>query len=371
MDEIENLHQKAVEEINKVGGLSKLEELKIKYLGRSGEINKLLQSIKSISNEHKKEYGQKINQLKHQLTDLFDKQHHKLVTQSEKSQTVDVTMPGKQTSKGSLHPITIAIEEISKIFSKIGFIRMSYPEAEWDYLAFDALNMPKTHPARDDFETTFLSGKPHEKYGKMILTPHTSSGQIREMWRLKKPPIRMINIAKCYRPNWDATHTPMFHQFEGMCVDKNINITHLKGALDYFSQSYFGEDTKTRLRPHHFQFTEPSFEVDVTCTACEGTGVVKTQKLDSSPAKLGRNDIACHPECSEGSKKCSICKSGWLELGGTGMVHPNVLKEGNIDPDEFSGWAFGFGIERVIMMKYGIDDIRNYYTGDIRFLRQF
>lgn len=355
MDKVEKIHQKATTEINTVGDLSKLEKLKIKYLGRSGEINKLLKNIKTVPSEQKKEYGQKINLLKLQLTDLFEKLHQKLITQSEKSQTIDVTMPGNTTQKGSLHPITIAIEEISKIFSKIGFIRMSYPEAEWDYLAFDALNMPKTHPARDDFETTFLSGKPHEKFGKMILTPHTSSGQIREMWRLKKPPIRMINIAKCYRPNWDATHTPMFHQFEGMCVDKNINITHLKGALDYFNQSYFGPETKTRLRPHHFQFTEPSFEVDVTCSACNGTGILRR-------ASFAQDDLTV---------KCKICKSGWLELGGTGMVHPNVLKEGNINPNEFSGWAFGFGIERVIMMKYGIDDIRNYYTGDIRFLKQF
>jgi len=342
MDEIEKIQHDASSEINNVSDLSNLEELKIKYLGRSGEINKLLQNIKTVSNEHKKEYGQKINQLKLHLTQLFNNQHQKLITKSETAQTIDITMPGNKTLKGSMHPISIAITEISSIFSKIGFIRMSYPEVEWEYLAFDALNMPKTHAARDDFETTFLSGKPHEKYGKMILTPHTSSGQIREMWRLKKPPIRMIDIGKCYRPNWDATHTPMFHQFEGLCVDKNINITHLKGTLDYFSQSYFGPKTKTRLRPHHFQFTEPSFEVDVTCTACNGTGV-----------------------------GCKICKSGWLELGGTGIVHPNVLKEGNINPDEYSGWAFGFGIERVIMMKYGIDDIRNYYTGDIRFLKQF
>jgi len=352
MDEIEKVHKNAVIEIDKVGNLSKLEELKIKYLGRSGTINKLLQNIKTVSNERKKEYGQKLNQLKLQLTELIEKHQLRLINQSEKSQTIDITMPGNEMLKGSLHPVTIAIQEISAVFSKIGFIRMSYPEAEWDYLAFDALNMPKTHPARDDFETTFLSGKPHERFGKMILTPHTSSGQIREMWRLKKPPIRMINIAKCYRPNWDATHTPMFHQFEGMCVDKNINITHLKGALDYFSQSYFGPETKTRLRPHHFQFTEPSFEVDVTCTACDGKGIVGAGRDPST-------------------QKCKICKSGWLELGGTGMVHPNVLKEGNIDPDEFSGWAFGFGIERVIMMKYGIDDIRNYYSGDIRFLKQF
>ena len=206
--------------------------------------------------------------------------------------------------------------------------------------------MPKGHPARDDVETFFIDFPENAKFGKMVLTPHTSNGQNREMRRVKNPPIRMINIAKCYRPNWDATHTPMFYQFEGLCVDRDINISHLKGALDYFAEKYFGAGIKTRLRPHHFQFTEPSFEVDVTCTVCKGTG-------------------------RAGKDKCKVCKSGWLELGGTGMVHPNVLKEGGIDPDKFSGWAFGFGIERVIMMKYGLDDIRNYYSGDIRFLEQF
>ena len=224
---------------------------------------------------------------------------------------------------------------------------MSYPEVDWEYYAFEVLNMPVTHAARDDFETTFLSGSPDEKKGKMVLTPHTSNGQVREMERLaSKPPIRMINIGKCYRPNWDATHTPMFHQFEGLCVDKNITIANLKGTLDYFVKAYFGENTEVRLRPHHFQFTEPSFEVDITCTVCKGSAEVN-------------------------GAKCKICKSGWLELGGTGMVHPNVLKAGGIDPSIYSGWAFGFGIERVNMMKYGIDDIRNYYTGDIRFLQLF
>ena len=206
--------------------------------------------------------------------------------------------------------------------------------------------MPANHPARDDVETSFIDVLAHSTLGKMVLTPHTSNGQNREMKRVGKPPIRMINISKCYRPNWDTTHTPMFHQFEGLCVDKEISIVNLKGTLDYFAEKYFGAGTKTRLRPHHFQFTEPSFEVDISCNNCQGT------------AKI--NGV-----------KCKVCKSGWLELGGTGMVHPNVLKEGGIDPSTSSGWAFGFGIERVIMMKYGLDDIRNYYSGDIRFLEQF
>ena len=208
------------------------------------------------------------------------------------------------------------------------------------------MNIPKNHPARDDVETSFIDFPANLKLGKMVLTPHTSNGQNREMKRVGKPPIRMINISKCYRPNWDATHTPMFHQFEGLCIDGDITIANLKGTLDYFAEKYFGSGTKTRLRPHHFQFTEPSFEVDITCSVCKGKAIVNNHK-------------------------CKVCKSGWLELGGCGMVHPNVMSEGGIDPKKYSGWAFGFGIERVIMMKYGLDDIRNYYSGDIRFLEQF
>jgi phenylalanyl-tRNA synthetase alpha chain len=207
--------------------------------------------------------------------------------------------------------------------------------------------MPKGHPARDDFETFFIDFPENQKYGKMVLSPHTSSGQNREM-RRTKPPIRMINIAKTYRPNWDTTHTPMFHQFEGLCIDKDINITHLKGTIDYFVKQFFGKERTIRLRPAHFQFTEPSFEIDVSCGICGGKGEIE-------------------------GKKCRVCKSGWLELAGAGMVHPNVLRMGEIDPKQYSGWAFGFGPERCMMMReeMKIDDIRILYNGDIRFLEQF
>jgi phenylalanyl-tRNA synthetase alpha chain len=332
-------------EINSTRNLSELSELEIKFLGRNGNINKLLSEIKNIPNEKKREYGQKVNLIKTTINQLIVVRKKQL--ESNKNDVFfDKTLPGKAYPKGSLHIVFYAIEEITKIFEKIGFIRVSYPEVDWEYGAFESLNMPSNHPARDDVETSFIDVPAHFKLGKMVLTPHTSNGQNREMKRVKKPPIRMINISKCYRPNWDTTHTPMFHQFEGLCVDKKITIANLKGTLDYFAEKYFGVGTKTRLRPHHFQFTEPSFEVDISCNVCGGIGLLK-------------------------SSKCRVCKSGWLELGGCGMVHPNVLKEGSINPDEFSGWAFGFGIERVIMMKYGLDDIRNYYSGDIRFLEQF
>jgi len=332
-------------EINSAKNLLELSELEIKYLGRNGEINKLLSEIKNIPNEEKREYGQKVNLIKTTINQLIVVKKKQLESNANEV-FFDKTLPGKDYPKGSLHIVSYAIEEITKIFEKIGFIRVSYPEVDWEYGAFESLNMPANHPARDDVETSFIDVPAHLKLGKMVLTPHTSNGQNREMKRVGKPPIRMINISKCYRPNWDPTHTPMFHQFEGLCVDKDITIANLKGTLDYFAEKYFGKGTKTRLRPHHFQFTEPSFEVDISCNVCRGTGLLE-------------------------SGKCRVCKSGWLELGGCGMVHPNVLKEGGINSVEFSGWAFGFGIERVIMMKYGLDDIRNYYSGDIRFLEQF
>ncbi|MDO8609552.1 MAG: phenylalanine--tRNA ligase subunit alpha [bacterium] len=353
MHNVENIHNTFKQELSKIDSLSGLDNLNLKYLGRSGLVNEQLKKMKDLKPEEKKEFGQQINELKLKITQLIDQKKGELLEKNESTSSIDVTLPGTPYPKGSLHVISFAIEEISEIYEKIGFIRVSYPEVEWEYFSFESLNMPKGHPARDDFETSFIDFPPHPEMGKMVLTPHTSSGQNREMKRVEKPPIRMINISKCYRPNWDATHTPMFHQFEGMCVDKGINITHLKGTLDYFAKEYFGPETEIRLRPHHFQFTEPSFEVDITCTVCKGKGTLVGNGLNRSV------------------QKCKICKSGWLELGGTGMTHPNVLKEGGIDPEIYTGWAFGFGIERIIMMKYGLDDIRNYYAGDIRFLEQF
>lgn len=325
-----------------------VDNLEIKYLGRNGELTLLLKQIKDINPEERKTFGQHLNEVKKNITEKILAKKTEVLNKQDQEQTIDVTLPGKQYAKGSVHLVTYAVEEITKIFNRIGFIRMSYPEVEYEFFSFDSLNMPPNHPARDDFETFFMHSDIHKDYGRMVLTPHTSSGQIREMMRLKTPPIRMINIAKTYRPNWDATHTPMFHQFEGMCVDKNIKISDLKGTIDYFAKEFFGHERKTRLRPFHFQFTEPSFEVDITCGICLGTG------------KIGEN-------------KCKVCKSGWLELGGSGMIHPNVLKAGGIDPDQYTGWAFGIGVERVMMMKEGIklDDLRIMYSGDVRFLEQF
>lgn len=347
--ELENLLIEAGREINKAENNESLNNLWILYFGSNGKFTRTLKKIKDIPSSEKPKIGKLLNQTKNEIESLFENQKKNLQKKTIEEK-IDVTIPGEQPKIGHLHIVTQAIEEITRIFEKIGFIRVRYPEVEWEWYSFESLNMPKNHPARDDFETFFVDSIPHPKLGRLVLSPHTSSGQVREMERLDhKPPIRMINIAKCYRPNWDVSHTPMFHQFEGLVVDQSINISHLKGTMDYFARAFFGKERKTRLRPFHFQFTEPSFEVDITCGVCSGTGKLKD------------------------GAKCRFCKEGWLELGGSGMVHPNVLKAGKIDPEKYTGFAFGWGVERTFMMKSGtkLDDIRLLYGNDIRFLEQF
>ena len=320
-----------------------LEEIKLQFLGRSGRLTLALKEITKVPREKRAAVGMLANDVKKTIEETIENKisNFKFQTSNQRKEEIDITIPGKKPPAGHLHLITQAVEEISEIFRHIGFTRVRYPEVEWDKYAFEDLNFPKNHPARDDWETFFIKQDPDPKKGPMILTPHTSSGQIREMER-KNPPIRMLNIAKCYRRQSDVSHSPMFHQFEGLVVDKNISIAHLKGTLDYFVKSYFGEDRRSRIRPYHFQFTEPSFEVDVSCGMCKGHG-------------------------------CKLCKEGWLEMGGSGMVHPNVLRNGGIDPKEFTGFAFGWGVERVLMMKEGIkiDDLRFLYSSNLNFLEQF
>ncbi len=319
----------------------KADKLTSKYLGKKGLINDLTKIIPSLPKQARGEAGKSINALKQKISHQISDQKT-TTSDSPTTKWLDVTAPGAQPTKGHLHPVTQAIEEITNIFQSIGFTRVRYPEVDWDWYAFESLNMPKTHPARDEWETFFIDLPIDKKMGKVVLTPHTSNGQVREMHRLKTSPIRMINIAKCYRRQSDVTHIPMFHQFEGLVVDKGINIQHLKGTIDYFAKHFFGPTAKSRIRPFHFQFTEPSFEVDFSCTVCEGKG-------------------------------CKYCKSGWHEVGGAGMVHPNVLKDGGIDPDIYTGFAFGWGVERAYTLKPGlkIDDIRYFYNNKLQFLNQF
>ncbi|MGB9911075.1 MAG: phenylalanine--tRNA ligase subunit alpha [Microgenomates group bacterium] len=343
-EELEKIKSQVNKEIKSATSLSEIETFRIKYLGRKGIVSQLITQLPKIDPQERKTYGQKINELKKLVENLLEEQKKKLL--KEKEEWFDVTFPGKKIPLGHLHLITYTIREIVAIFEKIGFTRVRYPEVEWDWYPFEGLNMPKNHPARDEWETFFIKDLKHPQLGEAVLTPHTSSGQLREMEKFK-PPIRMLNIAKCYRRQSDASHAPMFYQFEGLLIDKNVSITHLKGTLEYFAKQYFGPDRKTRIRPFHFQFTEPSFEFDVTCIVCGGKG------------KLANGE------------KCKVCKEGWMELGGSGMVHPKVLKNGGIDPEKYTGFAWGWGVERLFMMKYGIDDIRLLFSGDLRFLEQF
>ncbi|MCL4339308.1 phenylalanine--tRNA ligase subunit alpha [Patescibacteria group bacterium] len=347
--QISILQQEALLKFSNCTSTAELEQIFLQYFGASGSFTRLLKDFKNIPENQRPKLGKLANMVKKELETAYSLKKEKII-KAQSEETIDVTIPGNEPPMGHLHIVTQAIEEIDRIFSQIGFTRVRYREIEWDWYSFGSLNFPPDHPARDDFETFFIDAAPLPKYGRMLLSPHTSSGQVREMERMhSRPPIRMINIAKCYRPNWDISHTPMFHQFEGLVVDEGINITHLKGTMDYFAKQYFGPERKTRLRPFHFQFTEPSFEVDITCGVCLGKGTL--------------------PD----GQKCKYCKEGWLELGGSGMVHPNVLAAGKIDPKKYTGFAFGWGVERTYMMKSGtkLDDNRLLYTNDIRFLEQF
>jgi len=332
--DIDDALEEALSKIEKGRNLEELENFRIEYLGKKGAVNSLSKGIPNLSVEDKKEAGIALNKAINEITTALETRKKTLMETSTKENSSDLTLPGNIPLKGSLHITTTAIREITEIFKKLGFTRVRYPEVELDYYAFEALNMPKNHPARDEWETFFITDN-------VVLTPHTSSGQVREMEKGKLP-IRMINISRCDRRQSDVSHGTTFFQFEGLLIDKGINITHLIGVIDYFVKHFYGPNRKIRLRPTNFRFTEPSFEIDINCALCEGRG-------------------------------CRFCKEGWMELGGSGMVHPNVLKAGKIDPEKFSGFAFGWGVERTYLMKSGvnIDDIRIMYRNDLRFLKQF
>jgi phenylalanyl-tRNA synthetase alpha chain len=321
------------------------DQLRLQLLGGKSELAKLTKQIRFVSVSDRAQVGAVVNQVKHSIEEALEKHQQNNGGAGQNPEQVDLTVPGILPPLGHLHIVTQAIMEITRIFERIGFTRVRHPEVDWDWYPFESLNMPHSHPASDEWETFYINypGKPgrdpHKQ--KIVLTPHTSNGQVREMEKGKLP-IRMINIAKCYRRQIDVSHVPMFHQFEGLYIDRDVSIAHLKGVLDYFAKQFFGPERKTRIRPFHFQFTEPSFEVDISCGVCLGKG-------------------------------CRLCKEGWLELGGAGMVHPVVLKNGGIDTTKYNGFAFGWGIERTYMMKAGtkLDDIRLLYGNDVRFLEQF
>jgi phenylalanyl-tRNA synthetase alpha chain len=334
-----DLEKEALGAIRTAQSARELEDLKVKYLGRrQGELTKLIKDLPAMTPEEKRVIGPLLNQVKSTIEAAL-KEAAEAQTSSQRGQLpLDISAPGKKFPVGKLHPVTKAFYEIIEIFQELGFSFADGPEIEWFWYAFEALNIPPDHPAADDFETFFVETKPHPKYGRMLLRPHTSSVQVRVMQDLA-PPIRVVSPGKTYRPNYDASHTPMFHQFEGLVIDKNTSIGSLKAVLRFFVQRFFGQDIKIRLRPFHFNFTEPSFEVDITCTVCRGKG-------------------------------CQLCqRTGWLELGGAGMVHPRVLTNVGLDPKVWGGYAWGWGIERCVAIRYQIPDIRLLYENDLRVLK--
>lgn len=363
LDQLKKLETEALAAFMATQTLDDLEAARVAFMGRKGRLADIMSQLPSLSTDEKRLAGQTANEVKATIEGAFAASRARIEATDAAANAerawIDMTLPGRRPHIGHTHLTTQATADIMAIFAKLGFNRQRHPEVDWDYYAFESLNMPKDHPARDDWETFFVAesegggelgvgGRVQTgELGKVVLTPHTSNAQVREM-KKGKLPIRMINIGKCYRRQASARHLPMFHQFEGLMIDENVSITDLRGVFEYFVKSFFGPDTKTRLRPYHFRFTEPSFELDISCTVCEGRGSVN-------------------------GSRCKLCKGGWLELGGAGMVHPNVLKAGGLDPKKYNGFAFGWGVERTAMMRGGLklDDIRLMYKNDLRFLKQF
>lgn len=357
-EEINKIKSFALEEISKAPDLVRLEGLRVKYLGRKGELTRILRGLEKYPDKERKTVGALANEARVGLENEISKRQ-KYLSETEfakmlEQERVDVTASLEKIPLGRLHLATFAIRRIIEIFKALGFYRVRYPEIDTDWYAFESLNMPKSHPARDEWETFFIESansnplRRVEGEASIVLTPHTTNGQVHEMEKGQLP-IRMINIARCHRRQSDISHAPMFHQFDGLLIDKSASIGDLKGTLEYFVKQFFGPKRKVRLRPFHFRFTEPSFETDISCDICGGTGRLKNGQI------------------------CRLCKEGWLELGGAGMVHPNVLRAGKVDPQKYSGFAFGWGVERVMMMKEGLNipDIRILYENDLRFLEQF
>ena len=336
-EKLEAIRREIEAGIGQANSRKELFELKMKYLGKTGEITALLKGMRDIPAEERPAMGKLVNDVRSWAEELFAAREEELKAKelSEKyaSEKIDVTMPARFVGTGSVHPVTLVRRELIDIFAGMGFDVFEGPEIEKDYYNFQALNIPADHPARDMQDTFFITGE-------YLLRSQTSSGQIRVM-EDKKPPIKVLSPGRVYRSDSDATHSPMFHQMEGLVVDKGITLNDLKGLLDEFARRMFNSETKTRLRPSYFPFTEPSVEVDLSCSNCGGKG-------------------------------CRICKgTGWIEVLGAGMVNRRVLENCGVDPDVYTGFAFGMGLERIAMIKYGINDIRLMFEGDVRFLKQF
>lgn len=335
---LKEIREEAIKQIQSSQKLDKLNDVRVGVLGKKGELTALLKSMKDVAPEDRPVFGQKVNETRQAIEKVLEETKNKLENAAReaklKSEVIDVTLPARKVNLGHSHPNTIALKEVERIFTGMGYEVVEGPEVEYDYYNFEALNIPANHPAKDEQDTFYITKD-------ILLRTQTSGVQVHEMEKGKLP-IRMIAPGRVFRSDEvDATHSPSFHQIEGMVIDKNITFADLKGTLAEFAKQLFGEDTKVKFRPHHFPFTEPSAEMDVSCFKCGGKG-------------------------------CRFCKGeGWIEILGCGMIHPRVLKMSGIDPEIYSGFAFGVGLERIALLKYEIDDMRLLYENDIRFLKQF
>ena len=337
-ERLESIKQEAIKQIQASDVPEKLNDVRVKFLGKKGELTAVLKGMKDVAPEERPKVGQLVNETRAKIEELLETSRkefeEKVREEKMKAEVIDVTLPAKKAKIGHRHPNTIALEEVERIFIGMGYEVVEGPEVEYADYNFTKLNIPEDHPARDEQDTFFINDS-------ILLRSQTSPVQARTMEKGKLP-IRMIAPGRVFRSDEvDATHSPSFHQIEGLVIDKNITFADLKGTLQEFAQELFGPETKTKFRPHHFPFTEPSAEVDVSCFKCGGKG-------------------------------CRFCKgSGWIEILGCGTVHPNVLRMCGIDPDEYTGFAFGVGLERIALLKYEIDDMRLLYENDVRFLKQF
>lgn len=346
ISELERLVPSLESGLAQASSLSQVEDLHTAYLGRKGSLAQLMSRLPELTADERPAFGKAANAVKTQLTALLETRKSALTAEAEEAALArfDPTLPGRAPWQGSLHPTTLVMEEICRVFNSLGFETISGPEVETDFNNFEALNLPKDHPARDMQDTLYVSDG-------IVMRTHTSPMQVRSMLDRKKPPLAVIAPGKVYRRDSDITHTPMFHQIEGLLVDKNVSLTHLRGTLTLFLRRLFGPKLEVRFRPSFFPFTEPSVEVDISCILCGGTGYRKSSQGQSEP--------------------CRVCKTtGWLEILGSGMVDPAVFKAVGFD-EECTGFAFGLGVERVAMLKYGIGDLRMFFESDLRFLRQF
>ncbi|MBR1636053.1 MAG: phenylalanine--tRNA ligase subunit alpha [Lachnospiraceae bacterium] len=337
-DRLQEIQKRAFSQIETAGGLDSLNEVRVSVLGKKGELTALLKGMKDVAAEERPKIGAMVNEarakIEEKIAEAKQAMEREELERRLATETIDVTLPAKREKIGHRHPNTIALEEVEKIFIGMGYEVVEGPEVEYDYYNFEALNIPDNHPAKDEQDTFFINKD-------ILLRTQTSSVQVHQMERGRLP-IRMIAPGRVFRADEvDATHSPSFHQIEGMVIDKHITFADLKGTLSEFAKEMFGEDTKVKFRPHHFPFTEPSAEVDVSCFKCGGKG-------------------------------CRFCKGeGWIEILGCGQIHPHVLEMSGIDPEEYTGFAFGVGLERIALLKYEIDDMRLLYENDIRFLNQF